>query len=117
VLSVLASLVPSVDGSLSSLAAQIATAEASASGPMTLRVWHDGGPNLSRCEAWTLQTGHWVRHAPIQSGVGATMRAIEAAALEAGLPFPRGDEGRRRAQWRSVISDGLAGFELPLSSP
>jgi hypothetical protein len=84
---------------------------------MTLRVWHDGGPNLSRCEAWTLQTGHWVRHAPIQSGVGATMRAIEAAALEAGLPFPRGDEGRRRAQWRSVISDGLAGFELPLSSP
>lgn len=43
------------------------------------------------------------------------MRAIEAAAPEAGLHFPRGDEGRRRAQWRSVAGDGPAGFELPLS--
>ncbi|MGI5187145.1 hypothetical protein ACQEVI_03255 [Promicromonospora sp. CA-289599] len=99
----------------SALAAQIATAEASAPGPAVLRVWHGTGPDLSRCEAWTLQDGHWVRHAPIPSGVGTTMRAIETAALEAHLPIPRGDEGRRRAQWRSVTGDGPAGFELPLS--
>jgi hypothetical protein len=43
------------------------------------------------------------------------MRAIETAALDAGMPYPRGDEGRRRAQWRSVTGDGPAGFELPLS--
>jgi hypothetical protein len=73
------------------------------------------GPDLARCEAWTLQDGRWVRHAPIPSGVGITMRAIGTAALEAGLPYPRGDEGRRRAQWRSVTGDGPAGFELPLS--
>ena len=115
-LSVLRSLVPAVDGSLSSLAAQIATAAASAPGPVVLRVWHGTGPDLSRCEAWALQDGHWVKHAPIPSGVGITMRAIETAALEADLPFPRGDEGRRRAQWRSVTGHGPAGFELPLSS-
>lgn len=114
-LPVLASLVPAVDRSLSPLAAQIATAEASAPGPVVLRVWHGAGADLCRCEAWTLQEGRWVTHAPIPSGVGITMRAIEAAALEAGLPYPRGDEGRRRAQWRSVIGDGPAGFELPLS--
>ncbi|GAB2492404.1 hypothetical protein GCM10027063_35500 [Promicromonospora xylanilytica] len=115
-LSVLRSLVPAVDASLTPLAAQIATAEASAPGPPVLRVWHGTGPDLSRCEVWTLQTGRWVRHAPIPSGVGTTMRAIETAALEAGLPFPRGDEGRRRAQWRSVTTgSGPAGFELPLS--
>ena len=114
-LAVLRSLVPAVDRSLSPLAAQIATAEASAPGPVVLRVWHGTGPDLSRCEAWTLQTGHWIRHAPIPSGVGTTMRAIEAATLEAGLPYPRGDEGRRRAQWRSVTGPGPAGFELPLS--
>jgi hydroxymethylpyrimidine pyrophosphatase-like HAD family hydrolase len=113
-LSVLASLVPAVDASVSPLAAQIATARTSAPGPMILRVWHDIGPNLSRCEAWTLQDGQWVGHAPIPSGVGATMRAIETAALEAGLSFPRGAEGRRRAQWRSVTGPGPAGFELPL---
>ncbi|WP_158281012.1 HAD family hydrolase [Promicromonospora sp. AC04] len=115
VLPVLRSLVPDVDSSLPPVAAQIATAEASAPGPVVLRVWHGTGPDLSRCEAWTLQAGQWVRHAPIPSGVGITMRAIETAALEAGLPFPRGDEGRRRAQWRSVNGNGPAGFELPLS--
>jgi hydroxymethylpyrimidine pyrophosphatase-like HAD family hydrolase len=114
-LAVLHSLVPIVDSSLSSLAAQIATAEASAPGPVVLRVWHGTGSDLARCEAWTLQDGRWVRHAPIPSGVGITMRAIETAALEAGLPYPRGDEGRRRARWRSVTGDGPAGFELPLS--
>ncbi|MEU4388366.1 hypothetical protein [Promicromonospora sp. NPDC023805] len=114
-LSVLRSLVPDVDTTLSSLAAQIATAEASAPGPVVLRVLHGTGPVLSRCEAWTLQNGHWIKHSPIPSGVGTTMRAIEAATLEAGLPYPRGDEGRRRARWRSVTGNGPAGFELPLS--
>jgi len=116
-LPVLASLVPAVDGPLSPLAAQIATAERTAPGPVALRVWHGVGPDLCRCDAWTLQDGRWVRHAPIPSGVGITMRAIETAALEAGLPYPRSDEGRRRAQWRSVTGDGPAGFELPLSGP
>jgi HAD superfamily hydrolase (TIGR01484 family) len=116
-LPVLASLVPAVDGSLSPLAAQIATAERTAPGPVVLRVWHGVGPDLCRCEAWTLQDGRWVRHAPIPSGVGITMRVIETAALEAELHYPRGDEGGRRAQWRSVTDDGPAGFELPLSGP
>ncbi|GAA2225384.1 hypothetical protein GCM10010413_20000 [Promicromonospora sukumoe] len=115
VLPVLASLIPAVDHTLSRLAAQIATAERIAPGPVVLRVWHGSGPDLARCEAWTLQDGHWVRHAPIPSGVGVTMRAIETAALDAGMPFPRGEEGRRRAWWRSVTADGPAGFELPLS--
>ncbi|MGW2094539.1 HAD family hydrolase [Promicromonospora sukumoe] len=114
-LPVLASLVPTVDRTLSRLAAQIATAERTAPGPVVLRVWHGSGPDLARCEAWTLQDGRWVWHAPIPSGVGVTMRAIETAALDAGMPYPRGDEGRRRAQWRSVTGDGPAGFELPLS--
>jgi hypothetical protein len=111
-LAVLASLVPTVDGALSPLAAQIASAEQTAPGPVLLRVWHGVGPQLARCETWTLQIGRWVRHAPIPSAVGTTMRAIEAAALETRLPYPRGDEGRRRAQWRSVTGDGPVGFEL-----
>ncbi|MEV0951708.1 HAD family hydrolase [Promicromonospora sp. NPDC050249] len=115
VLPVLASLVPALDRTLSRLAAQIVTAERTAPGPAVLRVWHGSGPDLARCEAWTLQDGRWARHAPIPSGVGVTMRAIETAALDAGMPVPRGEEGRRRARWRSVTDDGPAGFELPLS--
>lgn len=118
VVPVLRSIVPIVDGSLSSLARQIAVAEQTGQGAVALRAWHGTGPDLTRCEAWALQAGQWVRHAPIASGVGTTMRAIESAVLEAGLSFPRGDEGRRRAQWRSVTSgNGPAGFELPVTNP
>jgi hypothetical protein len=43
------------------------------------------------------------------------MRAIEVAAREAGLAYPRGEIGRRRAHWRSTRDQrGWAGFELPL---
>ncbi|WP_423464006.1 HAD family hydrolase [Promicromonospora sp. MS192] len=112
---VLASMVPLVSRGLSPLAAQLATAERTAPGPVVLRVWHGTGPYLARCEAGTIQDGRWVGHGPITSGVGTTMRAIETAALETGLSYPRGIEGRRRAQWRSVAGEGPAGFELPLS--
>ncbi|WP_419706518.1 HAD family hydrolase [Promicromonospora sp. NFX87] len=111
-------LPPDVDvGSLSPLAAQLATAVVTAHGAAKIvRVWHGIGAGLSRCEVWTLRDGAWVRHAPIPAGTGATMRAIERAAREAGLTYPRGDEGRRRAHWRaSVLHDGPAGFDLPLS--
>lgn len=104
-----------MDRSLSPLAAQIATTGRTPPGPVVLRVWHGVGPDLCRCEAWALQDDRWIRLAPIPSGVGITMRAIETAPLEAGLPYPRGEEDRRHAQWRSVTGDGPAGFELPLS--
>jgi hypothetical protein len=43
------------------------------------------------------------------------MRAIEIAAREAGLSYPRGEVGRRRAHWRSTRDGGgRVGFELPL---
>jgi hypothetical protein len=111
-------LPPGVDvGSLSPLAAQLATAVLTAQGTTAIvRVWHGPGPGLSRCEVWTLREGARVRHAPIPAGTGVTMRAIERAAREAGLTYPRGDEGRRRAHWRaSVLPDGPAGFDLPLA--
>lgn len=111
-------LPPAVDvGSLSPLAAQLATAVVTAPGTATIaRVWHGTGAGLSRSEVWTLREGVWVRHAPIPAGTGVTMRAIERAAREAGLTYPRGDEGRRRAHWRaSVLHDGPAGFDLPLA--
>jgi hypothetical protein len=111
-------LPPAVDvGSLSPLAAQLATAVVTAHRTTTLvRVWHGTGTGLCRCEIWTLREGAWVRHAPVPAGTGVTMRAIETAAREAGLTYPRGDEGRRRAHWRSsVLHDGPAGFDLPLA--
>jgi hypothetical protein len=80
-----------------------------------LRVWYGSKTDLARCEAWTLQNGAWVKHAPIPAGSGATMRDLETAAREAGLTYPRGNEGRRRAHWRaSILDNGPAGFELPL---
>ena len=81
-----------------------------------VRVWHGPRAELSLCEVWVLREGTWARHAPVPAGTGATMRGIESAAKEAGLMYPRGDEGRRRAHWRASLSDeGPAGFELPLA--
>ncbi|MFC7024801.1 HAD family hydrolase [Promicromonospora thailandica] len=100
---------------LSRLAGQLAMAVHTASGPTTLRVWHEHHSEIARCDTWTLRDGVRERHGPIPSGSGATMRALELAAREAGLEYPRGDIGRRRAHWRSVHDGrGRAGFELPL---
>ncbi|MFD6139920.1 HAD family hydrolase [Promicromonospora sp. NPDC060271] len=115
---VLRSLLPTnVDTpALSRLAAQLKTAVHTAHGPGVLRVWHGPRAELNRCEVWTLQDGTWVRHAPVPAGTGATMREVENAAREAGLAYPRGDEGRRRAHWRTRFTGvGPAGFELPLA--
>ena len=80
------------------------------------RVWHGPRAGLSRCEVWSSLHGAWRRHAPVPAAAGVTMRGIENAAREAGLAYPRGDQGRRRAHWRaSIPDDGPAGFELPLS--
>ena len=114
---VLRSLLPAASlEALSPLAAQLVTAVRTTSGPAVLRVWHDQRPGISRCEVATRrEEGAWVLHAPIPSGTGATMRGIEAAAREAGLSYPRGDMGRRRAHWRSTRDDdGRVGFALPL---
>ncbi|MFC4631215.1 HAD family hydrolase [Promicromonospora alba] len=116
---VLHSLLPrSIDRtSMSWLAAQLATAVHTAPGSVVmLRVWHGPRAELSRCEVWNLRDGTWVRHAPVPAGTGATMRGVENAAREAGLVYPRGDEGRRRAHWRTSFTDGgPAGFELSLT--
>jgi hydroxymethylpyrimidine pyrophosphatase-like HAD family hydrolase len=116
---VLHSLLPAeVDPtSMSRLAAQLATAVRTApSHSFVLRVWHGPRAGLSRCEVWALHDGSWVRHAPVPGGTGVTMRGIESAVKEAGLTYPRGDEGRCRAHWRaSFADDGPAGFELPLA--
>lgn len=116
---VLHSLLPAdVDTTaISRLAAQLKTAVRTAPGSVVaLRVWHGPRAELSRCEVWTLQGGTWVRHAAVPAGAGATMRGVENAAREAGLAYPRGDEGRRRAHWRTSFTGvGPAGFELPLT--
>lgn len=58
-----------------------------------------GGANTSR---GTARNADWI--------AGVTMRAIERAAREAWLTYPRGDEGRRRAHWRvSILHDGPLG--------
>lgn len=103
--------------SLSRLAAQLAIAVHTAPGhAVVLRVWHGPSAVLDRCEVWALREGSWARHAPVPAGTGATMRGIESAAKEAGITYPRGDEGRRRAHWRANFTDdGPAGFELPLA--
>ena len=116
---VLHSLLPtgSDTTSLSRLAAQLTMAVRTAPGAAAaVRVWHGSRAHLARCEVWTLQDGVWARHGPLPAGTGSTMRDIESAAREAGLVYPRGDEGRRRARWRaSIPDDGPAGFELPLA--
>lgn len=115
--SVLRSLLPKgIDtASLSPLAAQLATALRAVPGPAVLRVWSDQRPGISHCDIWTLQGDVWKQHSPIPSAAGATMRDIEAAAREAGLSYPRGQLGRRRAHWRSTRdNEGRPGFELPL---
>ncbi|MFC4626930.1 HAD family hydrolase [Promicromonospora alba] len=116
---VLRSLLPtSIDTtSISRLAAQLATAVHTAPGSgVALRVWHGTHTGLARCEVWTLHLGTWVLHAPVPAGTGATMRGVENAAREAGLVYPRGNEGRRRAHWRASFTGvGPAGFELPLA--
>lgn len=115
-LTVLYSVLPDViDTSLPPLAAQLATAVRTTPGPIVVRVWHDDHPEVARCDTWTLHDGTWIRHSPIPSGTRTTMRAIEVAAREAGLSYPRGEVGRRRAHWRSARdSGGRVGFELPL---
>jgi hydroxymethylpyrimidine pyrophosphatase-like HAD family hydrolase len=100
---------------LSPLAGQLAMAVRTASEPVVLRVWHENRSEVARCDVWVRRGGGWVRHGPIPSGAGATMRAIEVAVREAGLAYPRGLVGRRRAHWRSTRDQrGQAGFELPL---
>ncbi len=116
---VLHSLLPAeVDpSSMSRLAAQLAIAVRTApSHSVVVRVWHGPTTGLSRTEVWVLSECSWIRHAPVPAGAGVTMRGIESAVREAGLNYPRGDEGRRRAHWRaSLTDDGPAGFELPLA--
>lgn len=122
VVSVLRSLVPadldetSPDTPLSPLVRQLAAALATAPGPAVVRVWHGLEPDLAGCEVWTLHAGTWVRHAPIPAATGVMMRDVENGAHHAGLDYPSGDVGRRRARWRTVSSGPArpAGFELPL---
>ncbi|WP_460707990.1 HAD family hydrolase, partial [Myceligenerans halotolerans] len=125
VVTVLHSLTPAaaLDPGLSPLAAQLTAAVHTATGSLTsVRVWHGTNTDLAGAEIWTHHTGTWLRHSPIPAARGATMRDMENAAHEARLDFPRGFEGKRRAQWRSTTavvvgrhSERPAGFELPLT--
>ncbi|WP_253873700.1 HAD family hydrolase [Promicromonospora umidemergens] len=100
------------------LAAAVHTAVERAPGPLVVRVWHGSSPDLAGCEVHTLRSGRWVRQAPVPAGRASSMRDVERAAREAGLTYPRGDEGRRRAHWRTTApgsESGPAEFELPLT--
>jgi hydroxymethylpyrimidine pyrophosphatase-like HAD family hydrolase len=100
------------------LAAAVHTAVERAPGPLVVRVWHGSSPDLAGCEVHTLRSGRWVWQAPVPAGKASTMRDVERAAREAGLTYPRGDEGRRRAHWRTTApgsESGRAEFELPLT--
>ncbi|PUB24905.1 hydroxymethylpyrimidine pyrophosphatase-like HAD family hydrolase [Promicromonospora sp. AC04] len=102
------------------LAAAVHTAVASAPGPVVVRVWHGSSPDLAGCEVHSLHAGEWVRQAPVPAGTASTMRDVERAAREAGLAYPQGDEGRRRAHWRTAAAETQsarpAEFELPLAT-
>ncbi|MFI2489947.1 HAD family hydrolase [Promicromonospora kroppenstedtii] len=107
---------------LSPLGAQLAAAVHAAAerepGPLVVRVWHGSSPDLAGCEVHTLREGRWVWQAPVPAGRASTMRDVERAAREAGLTYPRGEEGRRRAHWRTTARgprSGSAEFELPLT--
>lgn len=100
------------------LAAAVHTAAERAPGPLVVRVWHGSSPDLAGCEVHTLRAGRWVWQAPVPAGRASTMRDVERAAREAGLTYPRGEEGRRRAHWRTAAlgpRSGPAEFELPLT--
>lgn len=110
----LRSLVPDVglDASTTPLVAQLATAVATATGTVILRVRHGDGPTLRDVAAW-VHDGEWRVHAPIPAGTGATMRDVENAATEAGLTYPVADLGLR-ARWRRSVADGPSAYELVL---
>lgn len=129
-------LVPAgaLEPGLSPLAAQLTAAVITAPEPgsepaVVVRVWHGEATPvpgseafLAGADAWVRGRHGWVRHAPIPAVRGATMRDVERAARDAGLSYPRGFEGRRRAWWRTtpalVDDDGHpAGFNLPLTHP
>ncbi|GAA2227945.1 hypothetical protein GCM10010413_24780 [Promicromonospora sukumoe] len=126
VVPILRSLVPghALRPDLSPLAAQLLaavhTAPTRSPGRLVVRVWHGSGPGLAGCAIYVLRGGRWERHAPVPSGTSTTMRDVERAAREAGLTYPRGEEGRRRAHWRTAPIDrpeASAAFELPLTPP
>jgi hypothetical protein len=94
---------------LSALAAQLVAAVATADGRTAIRAWHQpGSRDLAVAEVWTrsamIASGGWIRHAPLPAAHAASIRDVEHAAIEAGLTFPRGNVGRRRAQWRSTAT-------------
>ena len=118
VVPVLRSLIPPEvpAAELSLLAVQLTAAIRTATGPAFLHVWHGVANDLAGCEVWTLHTGEWNAHASIPAAARVTMRDVENAAREAGLDYPSGEIGRRRAQWRTTPSGPgrPAGFELPV---
>ncbi|MFI9487584.1 HAD family hydrolase [Promicromonospora sp. NPDC052451] len=131
VVPVLHSLVPAAARrpGLSPLAAQLAAAVRTVAGDVppgsgpdpavVVRVWHGASPDLAGCEVHAHPADGPVRRVPVPAGRASTMRDVERAAREAGLTYPRGDTGRRRAYWRGVLPGGAAGgpaaFELPLT--